>query len=755
MNIRRYQALSNIIQEITDEQREQLQKRQRSITLEHEAVSQKLQKLKSASQSIGEAANSTTRYAHRELDSLDDMEQTRDKLAHALRGEQNLIHVMSNLYTGLDQAWSMLEDIAISLDAGELIRIEDKPENDREKLQDMSVEFSLNESACVVFENGIKKLTDYRHILLDMAAQIVRVMEKFSEELTERHSKDGIKIHYSPVLTDFAMTIYDNVAHHGNMTEHTTESVLTAYSANKAIAVVNLMKDDRLRDILTSESARMSTLVIQDLRSLWKQAKALEELFADEMKEVLKIQYKRFIEPSERTFENRLDNLATLDPNKVKYFDTSANMTEEEIRDLEHKNDVLLEVCRKLRTSDLSADEIVTYVHEQVKRLRDHYLNVNSFYVCRIGQGNPMMGKSSGHLEIIPGKKPSSKFEDIIGTGFDEVRDFAEHIKRMKKYADLFLMTSPRRTHDRANVLLIGPQGCGKTEALRAVANDEDSIAIFAQGSDFLTSWMGEAQKNPKRLFEAAVKLQKESEKHVHILIDEIDSVINDDFSTTKINLTLEFQMIMDGIVEYPNISVWGTTNHPEKIPMPMIRRFAKLLIVGELDLPQRIQLLKHFFTNLPLEEISEEAWKAKAKRLEHCTGDVVRKIADHVWREQMSRFIQEKPDDAERMVDTIRQINLKGFGEKYQPELDAKRADESMNRRSYGGKDATRRDMFLKQFKRVWAIEESAIDAAIDAALDNIGIINEIETAKKTYADAKTFLANIRNERERNSQSK
>lgn len=752
MNIRRYQALSEIIGEIDENQKSVLESKQKRITEERARVVMNVQKLQSASRSISEAANSTFKYQHRELDSIDDIKDTADKLAHTLRGDQNLIHLLSNIYVGLEQAWSMLEDISISLDVGDLIRIEEESGTSREKLQDMSVEFNLNESACVVFENGVKKLTTYRRMLIGMTDQIVNLMEGFSKALMERHSKDGIKIHYSPVLTDFAMTIYENVAHHGNMTEQTKESVLTAYSQNKAIAVVNLMQDEHLRKILMDDSARLCSMLIQDLNELWREAKALEDLYEDQIEGILKIHYQRFLKPNPITFENRLEDLQTLDPNKVKYFDTSANMTEEEVRNLEHKNKVLADVCVKLRSPEVSANEVVQYVHEQVKKLRDHYLNVNSFYVCRIGQGNPMMGKSSGHLEVIPGRKPNAKFEDIIGSGFDEVRDFAGHIKRMKKFADLFLMTSPRRTHDRANVLLIGPQGCGKTEALRAVANDEDSVAIFAQGSDFLTSWLGEAQKNPKRLFEAAVKLQKESEKHVHILIDEIDSVINDDFSTTTINLTLEFQMIMDGIVEYPNISVWGTTNHPEKIPMPMIRRFAKILIVGELDLTQRVKLLKHFFSNLPLEDISEEAWKAKADRLEHCTGDVVRKIADHVWREQVSLFIEEKPDDAERMIEVITKLNQKSYGEKFQQELDERRADEAPKRWD-GSAQATRRETFLKQLRRMWTIEESVIDLAIDTALDNIGIINEIQTAKKTYADAKTFLADIKNERQKNNQ--
>lgn len=44
---------------------------------------------------------------------------------------------------------------------------------------------------------------------------------------------------------------------------------------------------------------------------------------------------------------------------------------------------------------------------------------------------------------------------------------------------------------------------------------------------------------------------------------------------------------------------------------------------------------------------------------------------------------------------------------------------------------------------------EGKTIDRAIDIALDNIGIINEIQTTKKTYEDAECFLAEIKSERE------
>src|SRR5690606_21942832 len=114
------------------------------------------------------------------------------------------------------------------------------------------------------------------------------------------------------------------------------------------------------------------------------------------------------------------------------------------------------------------------------------------------------------------------------------------------------------------------------------------------------------------------------------------------------INLTLEFQILMDGIVDYPGISLWGATNNPEKIPMPMIRRFNLVEIVGELQSEDRIELLQMFLSYLPQNNFDKKEWDRASERLEGATGDVLRKICDHIWRSKMNHFVQNYPDAAE-----------------------------------------------------------------------------------------------------------
>ena len=165
-----------------------------------------------------------------------------------------------------------------------------------------------------------------------------------------------------------------------------------------------------------------------------------------------------------------------------------------------------------------------------------------------------------------------------------------------------------------------------------------------------------EAQKNPKRLFDQAIKIRQQSKKHVHILIDEIDMVLNNDGDLSRrVDLALEFQNLMDGVVAYPGITVWGATNHPTRIPAPMLRRFARVMIVGELSAEDRVKTLQHYMGNfLPVSDAVTGNYVAWAERLEGATGDIVRKVVDEVWLRLMREYVKKHPIHAGVLKGTL-----------------------------------------------------------------------------------------------------
>jgi len=328
----------------------------------------------------------------------------------------------------------------------------------------------------------------------------------------------------------------------------------------------------------------------------------------------------------------------------------------------------------------------------------------------------------SGHTNQIPVRVPHKQAQerqqvkDVLHTGFTTKELPTEEYFGFTLDGDhRYLLDDFTVTHN-----------CGKSEVLRAVGGDKKSIGIYAQPSDFLTCWKGEAEKNPKRLFEEALRIQKESKKQVFILIDEVDTILNDDHargSFGSTNLTTEFQQLMDGILQYPHIAVWAATNHPERIPMPMIRRFSKVAVVGELDQADCIKLLKHFVGFLPIaDDFADQAWVDAAVKLDGAVGDTVRKVADHVWREKMTWLVDNHPEQAEKLVALLNekeQFQLSRF-------------------------DSAQRAILNGKIREHVTVQPKDVLESVDLHLANVAIRSEIETAKETYARAKMFLSGI-----------
>lgn len=586
-------------------------------------------------------------------------------------------------------------------------------------LQKLFMEMSLNEGVINRFISGLNQVRDCKFNIYKSTQHILAYLEAYHKELDKRHTVDGVQIHGDALITDIAITIFKNIDSHGEIAEGKNVDEISPFSLKKAELIAGSLDSPIIFNWISNADGFLNYL-IDNLNILWECAAKLEknfEKYTRSVDEILNTKYNNE-HISDNKYAESIIFIKDLSPQSIVFKDKSVMLSGEERFNLNFQNETLSKIVELLQKRTKS-DELVQYILERKSYLRKFFEEENSFFVCKIGARNPFGADAPGTLTVIPGERPNATMDDITGDGVEDVKEFLQQVKDSDEFSDLFIATSPSKSADKNNVLLIGPMGSGKSELMRSVASEKDSIGIYAQGSDFNTCWMGEAEKNPKRLFEAALKLQKSSKKHVHMLIDEIDTVLNNDNEHGKFNYTLEFQMLMDGMVAYPGLSVWGTTNSPKRIPMPMIRRFSCIKIIGELNKEHRVKLLKQFMDYMPNEHFTDEIWEHASDRLEGATGDIIRKVIDHVWRNSLSQFKRKNP---EKVKELVKILNADG---KFEIKKFTKEKREDFKR--ILAKDYTVTPDYLKE--------------SIDIHLNNIAVRKEIETAVNTYKNAKEYL--------------
>jgi AAA+ superfamily predicted ATPase len=721
MSPTRFYALTAVMTSMSDDTRQWLEKQASVLKELSTSVVETEEKLGKSVRAMDGEIRSTVR--RKAPTTFDEYEDAGKDLRHTMGQDTNFLRVSHNLVSSISKAYQTVHEMTEGLLPGELVLFRKNATSrpaGRDEFQDMIGEMELNHAQVKRFVESCTQLETVDIWLSNFLGGVEQVMSMYHKALLDRHSVQGIQVHKDPVLTDIAITIYENIDAHGEVEDGKSPDEVSSYTLRKAEILARALKDDFTHG-LTQRPDKINDVVTSSFLTMHAFTKELRTKLGPQLDAVLKAvgePRRRSVEP----IEYQLEGLSDLSPMTVVYRDKNVLMTAEERFNLEFKNETIRQIVTFISDRDLDIQDLIKFVLERKAKLRKYFQEENSFYVCKIGHGNPFLGEAPGALQVIPGTRPNVKMDEILGSGFDEVREFANSIEQSAQWHDLFVATSPSKSADKSNVLLVGPMGCGKTEVLRAVGGDRGSIAIFAQGSDFNTCWKGEAEKNPKRLFEQAVKLQKEARRHVHICIDEIDSILNNDKEYGSTNLNLEFQILMDGVVQYPSLSVWGATNNIERIPMPMIRRFNKVLIVGELSQADRVKLLKMFLDYLPLGDVNDGHFDGWAKRLDGATGDVLRKIADVVWRKKMTEFVKDNKVAAQ---------TVQGF-------LNAK------NKFRVSEFKPAERQEFKRLLGQHMRVTPDDVDESVRANLRNVGVMSEITTAKETYSNAKRFLAHL-----------
>src|SRR5213078_1191438 len=114
-------------------------------------------------------------------------------------------------------------------------------------------------------------------------------------------------------------------------------------------------------------------------------------------------------------------------------------------------------------------------------------------------------------------EKPKIRFDDIAGL---------DDVKEQIRIKMIFPFTFPEKAKKYkvktgGGILLYGPPGTGKTMIAKAVAGELDATFFAIAPAEILNKWVGESEKNIRKLFESARNCPK-----AVIFIDEVESLI-------------------------------------------------------------------------------------------------------------------------------------------------------------------------------------------------------------------------------------
>jgi SpoVK/Ycf46/Vps4 family AAA+-type ATPase len=213
------------------------------------------------------------------------------------------------------------------------------------------------------------------------------------------------------------------------------------------------------------------------------------------------------------------------------------------------------------------------------------------------GNGGGSGGKTGEELVIT--EKPRVSWGEVVGLDIAK-KAVKEAIVYPVQRPDLFPLGWPR------GILLFGPPGCGKTLLAAAVATEIDANFYSIDAASIMSKWLGEAEQNVAKLFGSARKSAIDGKPAI-VFVDELDSLMGNHSNEVggEIRVKNQFLKEMDGIVDKGkalHVYVIGATNKPWDLDWAFIRRFQKRILVPLADNSTRLNMLRHYASNLQVE---------------------------------------------------------------------------------------------------------------------------------------------------------
>ncbi len=178
-------------------------------------------------------------------------------------------------------------------------------------------------------------------------------------------------------------------------------------------------------------------------------------------------------------------------------------------------------------------------------------------------------------------------------------------------------------------VVLYGPPGNGKTKLARSIGKllgSRDEHIILKSGTELLSKWLGESEKNVAKLFEPAENayaLFGNRAPLYTIIIDEIDIIAQQrgtygDCTGARDGMVNQLLTKLDGLTEVDNVILIGLTNREKTLDIALLRegRLDRKIYIGQPTLEGRKQILDLYMSPW----LNEEDQKDK----DNCINDLV-----------------------------------------------------------------------------------------------------------------------------------
>ena len=223
-------------------------------------------------------------------------------------------------------------------------------------------------------------------------------------------------------------------------------------------------------------------------------------------------------------------------------------------------------------------------------------------------------------------ERPTLRFDDVAG--LDDVKEDI----RLKMLYPLEHPELAERFGIRAGggVLLYGPPGTGKTMLAKATAGEIDATFFRISPADVLSKWVGEAEQNIKKLFDAAA-----SEPRSIIFIDEIEALVparRDEGSSVMQRVVPQILQGMEGFDSKKGsdpILFMGATNVPWQLDPAVLRpgRFDEKVYIPLPDLSARRKMLDLHLAHRPVAD--DVKLDDLAARLDGYSGADIKYLCD------------------------------------------------------------------------------------------------------------------------------